>query len=107
MSDLNFDTVSIPRCIFEDIFEKAKKFDALQTGEKTAPIFKVRLLAAGDKKIGTLKAVREATGLGLRETKALVESHGSPVVLQTSVFRDAEQLARNLRDLENKVDLTA
>ena len=42
--------------------------------------FDVELTAAGDKKVATIKAVREATGLGLKEAKDLVDS--APVVIK-------------------------
>lgn len=41
--------------------------------------FNVILTAAGDKKINVIKAVREATSLGLKEAKDLVESAPSAV----------------------------
>lgn len=46
--------------------------------EKTE--FDVELTSAGDKKVATIKAVREATGLGLKEAKDLVDS--APVVVK-------------------------
>ena len=42
--------------------------------------FDVELTSAGDKKVATIKAVREATGLGLKEAKDLVDS--APVVIK-------------------------
>ena len=45
--------------------------------EKTE--FTVVLTAAGDKKINVIKAVREATGLGLKEAKELVDGAPKPV----------------------------
>ena len=45
--------------------------------EKTA--FDVVLTAAGDKKIQVIKVVRAATGLGLKEAKALVDEAPKPV----------------------------
>ncbi|MGB0693996.1 MAG: 50S ribosomal protein L7/L12, partial [Pseudomonadales bacterium] len=41
--------------------------------------FDVILSAAGDKKVNVIKAVREITGLGLKEAKALVDGAPSPV----------------------------
>ena len=41
--------------------------------------FNVILTAAGDKKIQVIKAVREITGLGLKEAKAVVDSAPAPV----------------------------
>lgn len=45
--------------------------------EQTA--FDVMLMAAGDKKINVIKAVREVTTLGLKEAKDLVESAPAPI----------------------------
>ena len=45
--------------------------------EKTE--FTVMLVAAGDKKVETIKAVRAITGLGLKEAKELVDSAPKPV----------------------------
>ncbi len=45
--------------------------------EKTS--FDVVLTAAGDKKIQVIKVVRELTGLGLKEAKAVVDSAPAPV----------------------------
>jgi large subunit ribosomal protein L7/L12 len=49
-------------------------------GGKEAPsTVSVILVAAGDKKIQVIKAVREVTGLGLKEAKELVDSAPKPV----------------------------
>ena len=42
--------------------------------------FDVELTAAGDKKVGVIKVVREITGLGLKEAKELVD--GAPGVIK-------------------------
>ena len=41
--------------------------------------FSVMLTGAGANKIGVIKVVREATGLGLAEAKAFVDAPGKPV----------------------------
>ena len=41
--------------------------------------FDVVLASFGEKKVGVIKAVREATGLGLKEAKDLVESAPAPI----------------------------
>jgi len=51
--------------------------EAAAAEEKTA--FTVVLSAAGDQKINVIKAVREITGLGLAESKALVDGAPKPV----------------------------
>ncbi len=48
--------------------------------------FDVILEAAGDKKIAVIKAVREATGLGLKEAKELVD--GAPKAVKEKVSED-------------------
>jgi large subunit ribosomal protein L7/L12 len=61
--------------------------------EKTE--FDVILKAAGDKKIAVIKAVRSATGLGLKEAKDLVES--APSEVKTALPKDeAEALKKEL-----------
>lgn len=57
--------------------------------EKTE--FDVELTAAGDSKLNVIKAVREITGLGLKEAKDLVE--GAPKVIKEGVSKeDAEAM---------------
>ena len=67
--------------------------------------FTVVLAAAGDKKINVIKAVREITGLGLKEAKDLVEAAPKPVL--ESVAKDAaDAAAGKLRDAGATVDVT-
>jgi len=66
--------------------------------------FTVVLAAAGDKKINVIKAVREITGLGLKEAKDLVEAAPKPV--KDGVPKaDAEKLKAKLEDEGAKVEL--
>jgi large subunit ribosomal protein L7/L12 len=51
--------------------------DGAEAEEQTA--FDVVLTGAGDKKIQVIKVVRAATGLGLKEAKALVDESPKPV----------------------------
>lgn len=71
--------------------------------EKTT--FTVVLLAAGDNKLGVIKAVREIlTNLGLMEAKKLVES--APQNLLTDVKKDqAEEAKKKIEAAGGKVDL--
>ncbi|NLG16581.1 MAG: 50S ribosomal protein L7/L12 [Fibrobacter sp.] len=63
--------------------------------EKTE--FDVVLKAAGDKKIQVIKVVREATGLGLKEAKDLVE--GAPKSVKEGLSKaDAEALKKKLEE---------
>ena len=66
--------------------------------------FTVMLTAVGDKKINVIKAVREITGLGLKEAKDLVE--GAPKAVKESVPKaDAEKLKAKLEAEGAKVEL--
>ncbi len=66
--------------------------------------FTVTLAAAGDKKIDVIKAVRELTGLGLKEAKDLVE--GAPQVVKEGVAKkDAEEIKAKLEAAGAKVEL--
>src|SRR5215213_6319592 len=53
--------------------------DAGAAAEEEQTAFDVVLQAAGDKKIQVIKVVRAATGLGLKEAKALVDEAPKPV----------------------------
>lgn len=70
--------------------------------EKTE--FNVVLTDAGASKINVIKAVREITGLGLTEAKALVES--APKALKEGVAKDeAEKMKKKLEEAGAKVEL--
>ena len=66
--------------------------------------FTVVLASAGDKKINVIKAVREATGLGLKEAKALVD--GAPAAVKENVAKaEAEELKAKLEEAGATVEL--
>ena len=66
--------------------------------------FTVVLAGAGDKKINVIKAVREITGLGLKEAKDLVEAAPKPV--KEGVTKDeAEKVKAQLEKAGAKVEL--
>jgi large subunit ribosomal protein L7/L12 len=70
--------------------------------EKTA--FDVVLTGAGDKKIQVIKVVRAATGLGLKEAKALVDEAPKPI--KEGVDRDeGERLKGELEEAGGSVEL--
>ncbi len=70
--------------------------------EKTE--FNVVLKDAGGQKIAVIKAVKEATGLGLGEAKALVD--GAPATVKEKVAKDeAEALKKALEDAGATVEL--
>ena len=59
--------------------------------------FTVNLTAVGDSKINVIKAVREITGLGLKEAKDLVDA--SPKAVKENVNKEeAESIAQKLKD---------
>ena len=66
--------------------------------------FHVELTAAGANKINVIKAVREITGLGLGEAKALVE--GAPKNVKETVAKaEAEEIKKKLADAGATVTL--
>ncbi|BAM23621.1 50S ribosomal protein L7/L12 [Streptococcus intermedius JTH08] len=66
--------------------------------------FDIELTAAGDKKVGVIKAVREITGLGLKEAKELVD--GAPTVLKEGVAAaEAEEIKAKLEEAGASVTL--
>ncbi|MBS4751135.1 50S ribosomal protein L7/L12 [Granulicatella sp. zg-ZJ] len=70
--------------------------------EKTE--FDVELTSAGDGKIKVIKVVREATGLGLKEAKELVD--GAPSVVKEGVSKEeAEALKAQLEEVGATVTL--
>ena len=59
--------------------------------------FDVHLTATGDQKVNVIKAVREITGLGLKEAKDLVD--GAPKVIKEGLAKaDAEEAAKKLTE---------
>jgi large subunit ribosomal protein L7/L12 len=73
-------------------------------GAEEASTVDVVLTGAGDKKIQVIKAVRAATGLGLKEAKALVD--GAPAPVKEGVERDeAEKLKSELEEGGGEVEL--
>ncbi|MDX8380876.1 MAG: 50S ribosomal protein L7/L12 [Ghiorsea sp.] len=76
--------------------------DAAEAEEQSE--FNVVLVSAGEKKIQVIKAVREATGLGLKEAKAVVD--GAPGNVKEGVSKDdAESLKAKLEEAGATVEL--
>jgi large subunit ribosomal protein L7/L12 len=70
--------------------------------EKTE--FTVILAAAGENKVNTIKAVREVTGLGLKEAKDLVD--GAPKPIKEGISKaDAEALKKKMEEAGAKVEV--
>ena len=66
--------------------------------------FDVVLTAAGDKKIQVIKVVRAATGLGLKEAKALVDEAPKPI--KEGIDKaEADKLKADLEEAGGSVDL--
>ncbi|MFS9249120.1 50S ribosomal protein L7/L12 [Streptococcus infantis] len=70
----------------------------------TKDSFDVELTAAGDKKVGVIKVVREITGLGLKEAKELVD--GAPALVKEGVATaEAEEIKAKLEEAGASVTL--
>jgi len=66
--------------------------------------FTIFLSETGDKKVNVIKAVREITGLGLKEAKAVVD--GAPGVVKENVSKEeAESAKKVLEEAGAKVEL--
>ena len=78
-------------------------------GAAAAPVeekteFNVMLLEVGANKVGVIKAVRELTGLGLKEAKDLVD--GAPKAVKEGIAKaDAEAAKKTLEEAGAKVEL--
>lgn len=76
--------------------------DDAGASEKTE--FTVELKAAGDQKIQVIKAVREITGLGLKEAKDLVD--GAPKTIKEGVKKEeAEDMKKKIEEAGGVVEL--
>jgi large subunit ribosomal protein L7/L12 len=72
--------------------------------EEEKDAYDVELTDFGDSKIGVIKAVKSALGLGLKEAKALVED--APVVLKEKVAtEDAEEMKEAIEEAGGSVEL--
>ena len=83
---------------------------AAAAGAEAAPVaeekneFNVILSSFGDKKIQVIKAVREIAGLGLKESKELVE--GAPKPVKEGVNKDeAEEIKKKLEEAGATVEV--
>ncbi len=72
--------------------------------EEAQTEFDVILSAVGDKKVNVIKVVREATGLGLKESKELVDSAPKPIKEKISK-EDAEALKAKLVEAGATVEI--
>jgi large subunit ribosomal protein L7/L12 len=77
--------------------------DGAAVEEESATV-DVVLTGAGEKKIGVIKVVRAATGLGLKEAKALVDEAPKPI--KEGIEREeADKLKADLEEAGGSVDL--
>ena len=75
-----------------------------EAAEEEQTEFDVVLTAPGDSKIKVIKAVREATGLGLKEAKELVDN--APKAIKEGVSKeDAEALKAQLEEVGGSVEI--
>ena len=75
---------------------------AVEVEEKTE--FDVILKSAGASKLGVIKVVRAATGLGLKDAKDLVDN--APKALKEGISKeDAEKLAAELKEAGAEVEI--
>jgi large subunit ribosomal protein L7/L12 len=96
----------------EDKFGVTASAPMMMAGAPAAPVaaaeekteFTVVLAEAGTQKINVIKAVKNATGLGLTEAKALVESAPKPVKEGISKA-DADKLKADLEAAGAKVEI--
>lgn len=75
------------------------------TEEDAGPsLVTVTLISGGDKKIQAIKVVREITGLGLKEAKALVDA--APKAVKEDISpEDAEEIKNKLEEVGAQVDV--
>jgi len=78
--------------------------DGAAAAEEEQSTFDVVLTAAGDKKIQVIKVVRAATGLGLKEAKALVDEAPKPVK-EGIEKEEADKLKTELEEAGGSVEL--
>jgi large subunit ribosomal protein L7/L12 len=78
--------------------------DGAEGGEEESTTVDVVLTGPGEKKIQVIKAVRAATGLGLKEAKALVDS--APKAIKEGLEREeADKLKAELEEAGGEVEL--
>ena len=75
-----------------------------EAGAEEKTEFDVELTSVGDAKIKVIKAVREATGLGLKEAKELVDN--APKMIKEGLSKeDAEELKAKIEEVGGSVEL--
>ena len=104
------EVADLVKALEEEFGVSAAPVAAVAVGGAAAPAaeekteFDVVLASFGDKKLDVIKAVREITGLGLKEAKELVE--GAPKTVKEAVAKDAaEEMKTKLEEVGAKVEL--
>ena len=77
---------------------------AAPAAEEEKTEFDLVLIAAGEKKIQVIKVVRELTGLGLKEAKAVVDEAPKPVKEKVSKA-EAEDMKKKLEEVGATVEI--
>ncbi len=73
-------------------------------GAEEKDSYTVVLASAGDNKIGVMKVVKEALGLGLKEAKDLVD--GAPATLKEGAKKEeAEDIKKKIEEAGGKIEL--
>ena len=83
---------------------RRRRADGGAEAEEEQTAFDVILTAAGEKKIQVIKVVRAATGLGLKEAKALVDEAPKPIK-EGIEKAEADKLKADLEEAGGSVDL--
>lgn len=98
------------KAIEEEFGVSAAAGAVVVTAGGTAPVqeekteFDVVLVEAGSAKTGVIKVVKEITGLGLKESKEIVDN--APKAVKEAVSKaDAEEMKKKLEDAGAKVEL--
>jgi large subunit ribosomal protein L7/L12 len=75
-----------------------------EAAAETKSSYNIFLSAAGDKKIDVIKAVREVSGLGLAESKGVVD--GAPAMIKEGVpAEEAEEAKKKLEEAGATIEL--
>ncbi len=104
------EVADLVKALEEEFGVSAAPVAAVAVGGAAAPAaeekteFDVVLASFGDKKLDVIKAVREITGLGLKEAKELVE--GAPKTVKEAVAKDeAEKIKETLTAVGATVEI--
>ena len=90
--------------VARELPRRRSDFDAAAAPAEEKTEFTVQLMEAGANKVSVIKAVREITGLGLKEAKDLVD--GAPKPVKEGIAKaDAEAAKKKLEEAGAKVEL--